>query len=437
MHRCARGGWGLAMVAAIACVSAGAANAVGEAPAHAERTKVRPGITVLLQDSLKLIAGKRVGLLTNETGVDERGRSDIDLLAALPARDGAGAPRLVALFSPEHGIRGAVDHTNVADGRDPRTGIPIYSLYGETVLPPPDSIMDRLDALIVDLQDLGARPWTYVASMVYAVRSAAEHHIPVLVLDRPNPITGEHVEGPVLDSTVAYAGSDAPARRARPTALYPIPMRHGLTMGELARYYNDVLGIHADLHVIPMTGWRRSMWFDQTGLPWVRPSPNMPSMASATLYPGLVWLESTNVSVGRGTDRPFQLLGAPWLDARRVIALLADRELRGVRFETATFTPRHPTDGKYGGVRIRGIRVIITDRDRIQTSRLGATVLWAIGRVAPDSLHIRPESFDLLFGVPSARDALLSGADPDSIIDAGLPATVAFQEQTRRYRLYR
>lgn len=431
MHRGARGGWAVAMVAVIACASGAAAMP------HARRGKVRPGITVLLQDSLKLIAGKRIGLLTNQTGIDEHGRSDIDLLAALRTRDGAAAPRLVALFSPEHGIRGLVDHTDVAGGRDVRTGVPIYSLYGETVLPPPDSVMDHLDALIVDLQDLGTRPWTYVASMVYAVRSAAEHHIPVLVLDRPNPITGDHVEGPVLDSTVAWAGSDSPARRARPTALHPIPMRHGLTMGELARYYNDVLGLHADLHVIPMTGWRRSMWFDQTGLPWVRPSPNMPSLASATLYPGLVWLESTNVSVGRGTDRAFQLVGAPWLDARRVIRLLDDRGLHGVRFERATFTPRHPTDEKYGGVRIRGIRVIITNRDRIQTSRLGATMLWAIARVAPDSLHIRPESFDLLFGVPAARPALLSGADPDSIIDAGLPATVAFMQQTRRYWLYR
>lgn len=431
MHRGARGGWAVAMVVAIACASGGAAMP------HAAHDKVRPGITVLLQDSLKLIAGKRIGLLTNQTGIDEHGRSDIDLLAGLRAREGAAAPRLVALFSPEHGIRGLVDHTDVAGGRDARTGVPIYSLYGETVLPPPDTVMDHLDVLIVDLQDLGARPWTYVASMVYAVRSAAEHHIPVLVLDRPNPITGDHVEGPVLDSTVAYAGSDSPARRARPTALYPIPMRHGLTMGELARYYNHVLGLHADLHVIPMTGWRRSMWFDQTGLPWVRPSPNMPSLASATLYPGLVWLEATNVSVGRGTDRAFQLVGAPWLDARRVIRLLDDRDLHGVRFERTAFTPRHPTDRKYGGVRILGIRVIITNRDRIQTSRLGAAMLWAIARVAPDSLHIRADSFDRLFGVPAARSALLSGADPDSIIDAGLPATVAFMQQTRHYWLYR
>ncbi len=397
-----------------------------------------PGITVLLRDSLSLLAGKRIGLLTNQSGIDEHGTSDIDLVYRLRTRSGndTNPPQLVALLSPEHGIRGTEDRTNLANGRDSRTGLPIYSLYGATALAPPDSLMQRLDVLIVDLQDLGARPWTYVASMVYAMRSAGEHHVAVIIPDRPNPITGDHVEGPVLDSAIAYAGTNTAARPARPTALYPIPMRHGLTMGELARYYNDVLDLHADLHVIPMTGWRRSMWFDETGLPWVKPSPNMPSLTSATLYPGLVWIESTNLSVGRGTPDAFQQVGAPWLDARRVVDLLNARMLAGVHFEVNRFTPLRPTDQKYGGRSIPGIRIVVTDRDQIQTSRLGAAIIWAVGRVNGDSLRIRPESFNLLFGVPAARAALLGGADPDSIIDASMPATARFQEHTRSYLMY-
>jgi len=418
-------------VLAIACVSG-----MGGPPRYAH---VVPGITVLLKDSASLLAGKRIGLLTNQSGVDEHGTSDIDLLyrASKAGTETVPAPKLVALLSPEHGIRGTEDRSNLANGRDARTGLPIYSLYGQTVLAPPDSLLDRLDALVIDLQDLGARDWTYVASMVYAMRAAAQHHVSVIVLDRPNPITGMHVEGPVLDSSVAFSGTGSAARPAHPTALYPIPMRHGLTMGELARFYDDTLGLHADLHVIPMVGWHREEWFDQTGLPWVKPSPNMPSLASATLYPGIVWLESTNLSVGRGTPDAFQQVGAPWLNAKRVVNLLSDRDLAGVKFEVERFTPEHPTDQKYGGKIVNGFKIVITDRDRIQTSRLGAAIIWAVARVNGDSLHIRPESFDLLFGVPAARTALLAGADPDSLIDASLPATIRFERETRKYQLYR
>ena len=426
------------LVAAIACVGSAAASAergAAAAPSTAS-TRVVPGITVLLEDSLNLIMGKRVGLLTNQTGIDEHGRSDIDLLDRFRVENRPG-PRLVALFSPEHGIRGTEDRLNLASGRDARTGLPIYSLYGATVLGPADSTLRDVDVLVIDLQDLGARPWTYVASTVYAMRSAARNHIPVLVLDRPNPITGDHVEGPLLDSTIAYAGSHSAARPANPTGLYPIPERHGLTMGELALFYDDVLGLHADLHVIPMRNWHRAMWFDETHLPWVKPSPNMPSLASATLYPGMVWLEALNVSVGRGTDIPFQRFGAPWLDARRAADLLNDRELPGLRFRAERFTPVHPTDEKYGGRSIPGVRIVITDRDAVQSTRLGAAVIWAVAKLAPDSLRIRIDSFDKLVGVPSAREALLAGADPDSIIDASMPQTIAFRARVKPYVLYR
>jgi uncharacterized protein YbbC (DUF1343 family) len=414
---------------------------MGSAPvAHARHPgggKVRPGISVLLADSAALIDGKRVGLLTNQTGVDEHGVSDIDLLVRRGTERGSAGPRLTALFSPEHGIRGTEDRVNLANGADARTGIPIYSLYGATALAPPDSILRTLDVLVIDLQDLGARPWTFVASAVYAMRAAAHQHVRVLVLDRPNPITGTHVEGPMLDSAFAYAGSHSAARAATPTAIYPIPMRHGLTLGELARFYNDALALHADLHVIPADGWHRDEWFDDTGLPWIKPSPNMPSLASATLYPGVVWLEATNVSVGRGTADPFQHIGAPWLDAKRVVALLEEREIGGVKFAEERFTPDHPGDEKYGGVSVRGVRITVTDRERLQTSRLGAALLWAIAKTNGDSLRFQQKGFNQLVGVPGAREAFLRGADPDSLIDASVPAAVAFEQATVRYRIYR
>ena len=413
---------------------------VGGMPsAHARQGAghVKPGITVLLADSASLINGKRVGLLTNQSGVNEKGVSDIDLIASrAKSRSGSG-PKLTALFSPEHGIRGTEDRTNLANGRDERTGVPVYSLYGATALAPPDSALKTIDVLLIDLQDIGARPWTYVASMVYAMRAAAAQHVPVVILDRPNPITGSHVEGPVLDSSFAYAGTHSAEHAATPTAIYPIPMRHGLTMGELARFYNDVLGLHAQLHVVPADGWRRDDWFDQTGLPWIKPSPNMPTLKSAELYPAVVVLEATNVSVGRGTSEAFQHIGAPWLDAHKVIKLLEERTLPGLKFEEERFTPVHPGDEKYGGVSVHGVHIIITDRNRMQTSRLAADLLWAIAKTNGDSLRFQQKGFNQLFGVVGGREAIMSGADPDSLIDASLPATIAFEQATMRYRLYK
>jgi uncharacterized protein YbbC (DUF1343 family) len=208
-------------------------------------------------------------------------------------------------------------------------------------------------------------------------------------------------------------------------------------MAELALYYDDVLGLHADLHVVPVRNWRRALWFDQTGLPWVRPSPNLPSLTSALIYPALVAFEGTNVSVGRGTETAFQRLGAPWLDAQRVVALLAGRTLPGVHFRVESFTPRAPTDGKYGGERIPGVRVIVTDRDAFPAGRVGATLLWAIARVNSHSLHVDTLAFDLRFGDPAARAALVRGEDPDSVMGRQLPDVVAFGARARRYELYK
>ena len=428
------------MAAAVVVLSSGASLgcvAGHRPPAPAVRTgRIVPGITVLLEDSLRLVSGKHVALLTNQTGLDRSGEPDAELLTRSHVAISNGVT-LVALFSPEHGLRGREDRQFVAGGVDTGTRVPVYSLYGATVLEPPDSLLAGLQVLVIDLQDIGTRTWTYVASMLYAMRAAARVHLPVVVLDRPNPITGSHADGPMLDSLLANPESAAPGRAPRPYALAPIPLRHGLTMGELALYFNDVLGLRADLHVVPVRGWRRPVWFDETGLPWVRPSPNLPSLTSALVYPALVAFEGTNLSVGRGTDDAFQHLGAPWLNAPRVVALLADRGLPGVRFTAEQFVPHDPTDGKYGGRQIAGVRVHVTDRNAFHAGRVGAALLWAIAQVNRDSLRIDTLAFDLRFGSPDARVALLRGDDPNAVIDRSLPAVVAFTQRALRYELYK
>ena len=397
--------------------------------------RVRPGITMLVNDSIYLIRGKRIGLLTNQTGVDEKGNSDIDVLRDKKARQ--ANVNLVQLFSPEHGLRGTEDRQNIASGVDAKSGLPVFSLYGQETMAPPDSILRGLDALVFDLQDIGTRTWTYEGAMVYAMRAAARLRKPFIVLDRPNPITGYVIEGPVLDSSLANAADPAPGRPGLAYALWPIPLRHGMTMGELALYFNDVLKIHADLHVVPAAGWKRDVWFDLTGLPWVNPSPNMPSLHSAMLYPGLVAFEATNLSVGRGTTEAFQHVGAPWLNAAATVAILKDRQIPGVRFYAENFTPVNPSDGKYGGQSIPGIRIMVIDRSAMQASRVGATLLWAINKTAGSRLTIDNRAFDLRFGAPAVREALLRGDDPDVLIDREYKSAYAFREATRQYLIYK
>ncbi|HVF38611.1 MAG TPA: DUF1343 domain-containing protein, partial [Gemmatimonadaceae bacterium] len=404
-------------------------------PNELSEERVRPGITILLTDSIGLIRGKRIGLLTNQTGVNEKGESDIDLLRGDRAKKANVS--LVMLFAPEHGIRGTEDRENLSDGIDDRSRLPIISLYGRQTTAPPDSLMRQLDALVFDLQDIGTRTWTYVGAMIYSMRAAARTGKTIIVLDRPNPITGFFVEGPLLDSALANPEDPTSARAGQAYALYPTPLRHGMTMGEMALYFNEVLNIKADLKVVPMRGWRRDLWFDRTGLPWVRPSPNMPTLQSAMLYPGLVAFEGSNLSVGRGTPIAFQQIGAPWLKAAQVVALLRDRELRGARFVAEEFTPVGPTDGKYPGRRIPGVRILVTNRSALQPSRIGAALLWAIGKTSPDSLRLNERSFDLRFGAPRVRQALLRGEDPDAVIDREYRPAFEFRERTRRYLLYR
>src|SRR5215217_1652826 len=303
-------------------------------------TKVLTGIDVLERDNFKPLAGMRVGLVTNHTGRNREGRQTIDVLSKAPG------VKLVALFSPEHGIRGLADE-NVSDSKDEATGLPVYSLYGDNRRPKPEQLKD-LDALVFDMQDVGVRFYTYSATLGYLLEEAAKAKLPVFVLDRPNPIGGLDVDGPIADKDkISF------------TSYHTIPARHGLTIGELGQLFNRQRNIGADVRVIKMDGWRRSMWFDETNLTWINPSPNMRSLTEATLYPGVGLLETTNVSVGRGTDTPFEILGAPWLDGQRLALYLNGRGLAGVRFVPVRFTPKASV---FKGEECGGVNIIITDR---------------------------------------------------------------------------
>ena len=397
--------------------------------------RVTPGISVLVRDSMVLIRNKRVGLLTNQTGIDEKGRSDIDLLRDDRAKK-AGV-NLVMLFSPEHGIRGTEDRENLANAVDERSGLPIISLFGTQTTAPPDSLMNKLDVLVFDLQDIGTRTWTYVGAMIYSMRAAKRAGKTIVVLDRPNPITGFFVEGPMLDSALANPEDPTPSRPGLAYALYPFPLRHGMTMGEMALFFNEELDIKANLKVVAMRNWRRELWFDRTGLPWVKPSPNLPTLQSAMVYPALVAFEASNLSVGRGTPTAFQLIGAPWLKAEETVKLLKDRDIRGVRFIEEEFTPVNPGDGKYPGQKVNGIRILVTNRTSMQPSRVGAALLWAINKTSGADLKLTDRAFDLRFGAAPIRDALLRGEDPDAVIDREYAKVFQFRERVRRYLLYR
>jgi uncharacterized protein YbbC (DUF1343 family) len=396
--------------------------------------RVKPGISVLLSDSMQLIRGKRIALLTNQTGVDDKGRSDIDLLTS--DRVKKEKVTLIKLFSPEHGIRGTEDKEEIGNSIDAKTRIPIISLYGAGTQAPADSSFANIDAFVFDLQDIGTRTWTYVGAMIYSMRTAKRTGKLMIVLDRPNPITGFYVEGPVLDSALANPNDPAPGKPGQAYALYPMPLRHGMTMGEMALFFNDVLNIHANLKVVAMRNWRRELWFDRTDLPWVKPSPNMPTLQSAMLYPALVPFEGSNLSVGRGTPIAFQIIGAPWLKAEETVKLLRDREARGVRFVVEDYTPVNPGDNKFGGQKIPGIRIYVTNRNEMQPSRVGAMLLWAINKTSGADLKLNDRTFDLRMGAPRVREALMRGDDPQAVIDREYKAAFDFREQTRRYLLY-
>jgi uncharacterized protein YbbC (DUF1343 family)/CubicO group peptidase (beta-lactamase class C family) len=374
---------------------------------------VLTGIDVLARDGFKQLANMRVGLVTNHTGRDRRGRQTIDVLRAAPN------VRLTALFSPEHGIRGLADE-KVSDTKDEQTGLPIYSLYGESRRPTPAQLQD-LDALVFDIQDIGARFYTYISTLGYVMEAAAQAHLPIFVLDRPNPIGGLDVEGPLAD-----------ADKLSFVSYHMIPVRHGMTVGELARLFNDERKIGCDLRVIQMEGWRRGQWFDATNLTWVNPSPNMRSLTEATLYPGIGLLETTNLSVGRGTDTPFELVGAPWLDGQKLAAYLNERHVLGVRFVPVRFKPNASVfkDEECGG-----INIIITDRTQFQPVRAGVEIAVALRRLYPAEWQV--DKYERLLANADALARVKRGDAPEEIVRSWQPALDEFRKARARVLLYR
>ncbi len=370
---------------------------------------------------MHLIAGKRIGLLSNNTGVDHLGRRDVDLLRTAP-----GA-RLTVLFSPEHGFLGKEDRSGLPDSRDSATGLPIYSLYGGSRTAARAAV-DSVDVLLIDLQDIGARYYTYIATTVQLMRDATRAGKRVIVLDRPDPVGGVAMQGNVR------------TRASDPDSLFsgfmPVPMRYGMTLGELARLANDALAVGTDLVVVPALGWNRTMFYDQTGLPWVKPSPNMPDIESALLYPGTCLFEGTNVSVGRGTATAFRVLGAPWLDPERVIARLDTSALRGVDVRATRFTPIAPTDGKYAGVALQGIELRVRERQVYDPTKLAVALLAAIKAVHPADFQFRAQSFDRLAAGPELRTAIEAGQSPQAIWNSWTSDLARFREARAKYLIY-
>lgn len=380
---------------------------LGAAVAFAGTGPVRTGADRILDSHIHLIKGKRIGLVTNHTAL----RSDgVHLADALASRKDV---TLAALFGPEHGVRGdAPDGRTIRDTVDASTGVPVYSLYGSVNKPTPE-MLKGVDVLMYDIQDVGARFYTYISTMFLAMEAAAEQGIPIIVLDRPNPITGVRCEGPMrVDSLKTFVG------------WAPMPTAHGLTVGELAEAANREGwlkdGMKAKLTVVPMEGWKRSMWYDQTGLRWVKPSPNMSTLATAVVYPGLCIIEGLNVSEGRGTERPFETFGAPWMNGEAVAKLLNDQGLPGVRFSAAKFTPREipftASRPKYQDRECSGVSVTVTDRNAFEPVRTGVAVVWALHRLHPDSLKFRDRGFDRLMGTPAVRERIVRGEGFQDIV---------------------
>jgi uncharacterized protein YbbC (DUF1343 family) len=378
------------------------------APSHAVLT----GIDTLREEDFAPLSGLRLGLLTNQTGRDATGERTIDLLARAPNL------RLRAIFSPEHGIDGDREG-KIASGIDRTTGIPIYSLYGSTLRPTGD-MLKGLNALVVDLQDAGARFFTYPTTLAYAMEAAARRQIKVFVLDRPNPIGAAGVRGPVLD----------PALKSF-TGYFPMPVEHGMTLGELARMFNAEDRIGADLTIVRMQGYRHRSWFDETALPWIDPSPNLRSLSEAILYPGVALVEGSNVSVGRGTDRPFELVGAPWIDGAALAKELSGRAIAGVRFAPAEFTP---ASDRYAGKLCQGVRIILFDRAALDAPRLGLEIAAALHRLYPSEFVMKPMIG--LVGSSAIVSELEHGADPSGLAADWRPNLRAFRAIRARYLLY-
>lgn len=396
---------------ALAATAASAVVARSQAP-------VRPGLEVFLSDVPPALRGKRVGLITNHSAIDRSRASAIDLIAAHKDL------KLVALLAPEHGIRGdAAAGEKIQDETDPRTGVRIYSLYKAEDRGPTPEMLKDVDVLVYDLQEVGGRTWTYVSTMALAMQAAAKKQIPFVVLDRPNPIGGEIVEGALLDPKFkSFVG------------MYPIPARHGMTVGELATLFNQKHGIGADLIVARVENWRRSQWRDETGLPWVNPSPNLRSLDALKSYPGSVYFEGTNLTEGRGTDRPFEQIGAPWLNAPDVARIMNAKQLPGIRFEAITMAVE-PTAAKFKGQTIPAIRFAITDHRAYRPVRTSLLLIDEIRRQHPREFAWGP-SIDRLTGSDKVRLAIDRG-QLGALLEEWDREAALFLESRKPFLLYR
>jgi uncharacterized protein YbbC (DUF1343 family)/CubicO group peptidase (beta-lactamase class C family) len=382
---------------------------------------VQTGIDVLEAhnfDPLRAATGKKkIGLLTNQTGIDSQGRRTIDVLAQAPGIS------LEAIFSPEHGVTGTLDTTDVGNSKDAATGVPVYSVYGATdaARRPPLDVLKNLDAVVFDIQDAGARFYTYETTLGYFLEGVAKAGIELIVLDRPNPITGSFVQGAIPDSG-----------RESFVNYFPVPVRHGMTMGELAKLFNAERNLNARLTVVPMEGWMRGDWYDSTALPWINPSPNLRSLTEATLYPGVALVEGTNVSVGRGTDTPFELLGAPWIKATELAQYLNARNISGVRFVPVSFTP---STSAYAGLKCEGVNIVLIERNAFEAAELGIELASALHKVYPAQFQM--ERMIELLPTRSVYDAVASGQDPRRIADDWREPLEKFLQLRQKYLIYK
>jgi uncharacterized protein YbbC (DUF1343 family) len=391
-----------------------------------DNRKVKSGLDVLLEKHTAVLEGKKLGIVTNQTGRSSTGEHIVDILSRVPGIS------ISALFAPEHGIRGDLpDGIEMASYIDERTGIRVWSLYGQH-FKPTEEMLEDVDVLIYDIQDVGARFYTFISTMGLVMEAAAEYGKKFVVLDRPNPINGLTTEGPILEEQYySFVGQ------------YPIPVRYGMTPGEMAQLIKGETWMEEkqqlDLQVIPMEGWKREMWYDETGLPWVKPSPNIPSVLTATIYPGLCLVEALNVSEGRGTMRPFEQIGAPWIDSFELARTMNEYSLPGIYFRPITFTPVSipgaATWNKYINQEIHGLEIVITDRDRLRSLQVMVYLLITLKKLYPEKLEIQ-ENLERLIGIQSFRQSIRNLCSPEEILEEWEPGIQKFKQLRKKYLLY-
>lgn len=378
-------------------------------------SKVLTGLDVLERENFQRLKGLRVGLISNHSALNRRGEHILDLMLK------SGNVKIVAIFAPEHGFKGIADR-KLEHSKEERTGLPIFSLYGKTLRPTPEMLKD-IDILVFDIQDIGARFYTYISTMAMCMEEAKKHNIKFMVLDRPNPITGLKVRGPIQDRGLLR----------KFTSYFPLPVVHGMTIGELAKLFNEEYGIQCDLEVVKMEGWRRTMYFDETGLPWVNPSPNIRNVTEEILYPGVALTEGTNVSVGRGTPTPFEWLGAPWINAEEFTQELRSRNLPGIRFDPVEFTPDSTTN-RYPNQRCFGVRFTLTDRDAFEPVATGIHIVDALYKLYPDKYNI-DRTYGLI-GRKAVIDMIKKRVPVEKIIQSWQDDLQAFIKIRNNYLLY-